>query len=337
MRFAIHNPTEYSCLEDNSFWLEPTLEVVEKAKVPNKKGARTTPEYRAVHNIARKIRPIMRAELEKGIDLFKKDINLHDLIEALDEGDPSKVMDAVPWDELSGRIEGLAEAHMMGIADSAEKSKAIFRKSIDKLIGVKPDLVFDANNPGIRNWLDQHLGELITVITNDTRKGVIDIIGRAINAGVPPRESAKLIKQIVGLNDRQAKAVINRRIALEKKGIKGRKLDTMVKEYAEKQLKYRSEMIARTEAMNANNRGMFEVAVQNADRGMFDRSQAEKMWIVTPWDRVCKICKPMANKRVPLDGMFRLPNGRVVPHAPAHPNCVCSWSIELPIDSLGVF
>jgi hypothetical protein len=121
---------------------------------------------------------------------------------------------------------------------------------------------------------------------------------------------------------------MNRRKKLMKSGFKGRKLEQMIEDYTQKQLKYRSETIARTEAMTVNNRGLMEVMEQNSDEGLFNRQQAKKKWIVTPWDRVCKVCRPMQGKTVPLDQNFQLRDGNSVPHPPAHPNCVCSWSIE---------
>ncbi|MCK4517855.1 hypothetical protein KAT92_03705, partial [Candidatus Babeliales bacterium] len=265
--------------------------------------------------------------------LFKDNIDLHDLVEALEEADPAKAMDAVPWEDFGGAIEGIGGITLDGLSQSAEKSKFLFRKSIKKLVGVEADVVFDANHPGVKDYIDNGLGDLITKIQGNTKTAINAVIADGLNRGVPPRQSAKQIKQMIGLNDRQVVASMNHRKKLEKSGIKGRKLDLLMDKFTEKQLKYRSEMIARTESMNANNRGMLEVINQNADSGLFDRRKAKKKWIVTPYDRVCKICKPMANKEVGIDEMFKLRNGKLVPHPPAHPGCNCSYSLELSDDS----
>ena len=338
LRFISHPVKEAcGCSSSNSFWLEDGSEEINKEikfpEVPKLRGARTSPEYRALHNIARKVRPLFKAELVGGINLFKKNINLHDLVEALEEADPAKAMDAVPWEDFGGAIEGIGQVTFDGLSESAEKSKTLFRKSIKKLVGVESEVVFDADNPDVKDYIDNNLGELITKIKQNTQTAIQAVISDGLNRGVPPRESAKQIKQMIGLNDRQVVASMNHRKKLEKQDIKGRKLDLAMEKFTQKQLKYRSELIARTEAMNANNRGMMEVINQNADAGLFDRSSARKKWIVTPYDRVCKICRPMANKEVGIDEEFKLRDGRSVMTPPAHPNCNCSFSLELSTES----
>lgn len=336
IKFVAHNH-EHNCDGSDSFWNEDTLEPVNKdptfPKMPKTRGKPSSPEYRALHNIARRLRPLVRASLVRGINAFKGHIDLNDLAEALSEGNVAAALDSVPWEDFPEAIKGLEKVTLEGVADSAEASKHLFRNAIDKVVGVKPDITFDANNPGVRAWVQGHLGELIQNIRTGTQRSIQNVMMDAMNRGLPPRESAKLISQMVGLNDRQAKAVMNRRMALKKKGISGPKLDQLLEDYTQKQLKYRGELIARTEAMTANNRGMLEVMEQNANKGLFDRSKAKKKWIVTPYDRLCPVCRPMKNKMVGMDENFRLRNGKSIPHPPAHPNCNCSWSIELPDDA----
>ena len=339
LKFVAHDVYRPECSHDNGFWNEPILEPVNKdptfPKVPRARGPKTTPEYRALHNIARRIRPVLRASLVKGLNDFRKNINLHDLAEAISNADAAQAMDVVPWGDFEGAVKGLDKAMLDGVTESAEKSKFLFKKSIESLIpSLSPTIVFDANNIAISRWIDSHLGELIQNIKGNTQKSIQNVIRDGLNQGIPARDSAKLISQMVGLNDRQAQAVINRRLALQKQGIKGPKLDRLIEAYSQKQLKHRAEMIARTESMTANNRGQLEVVNQNADAGLFDRDAAMKEWIVTPYDRICPICKPMAGKKVKLDDNFSLRNGESVPHPPAHPGCNCGWALVFAKDSV---
>jgi len=333
IRFVAKSTHEEGC-SCGDFWHEDTREAINKdptfPKIPRTRGKPQSPEYQALQRIAQRLRPIIRASLVRGINAFKKNIDLNDLAAAISKADVAEALNVVPWDDFRGAIKGIDKVVLDGVSESAEKSKFLFRKSIQRLIPtLKPDVTFDAENPAIKNWMENHIGELVTNIKDSTQKGIQQIVMRSINEGLPPRESAKMIRQIVGLNDRQVTAVINRREKLMASGMRGRRLEDAVERYTQKQLKYRSELIARTESMTANNRGLMEVVNQNADAGLFDRSKAKKKWIVTPYDRVCKICKPMQGKTVPVDGEFTLRNGESVPHPPAHPNCNCSWSIEL--------
>ena len=334
-KFAVnnHDSTEL-CPTSNAFWtdhLEPVNKDPKFPKVPRSTGPRTTPEYRALHNIARRIRPILRASLVKGLTDFRKNINLHDLAEAISNADAAEAFNLVPWGEFEGAVEGLDKAMLEGVTESAEKSKFLFQKSIQSLVpSLDPDVVFDSSNPDISKWIDDHLGEMIQNVKENTQKSIQNVIRIGLDQGIPPRDSAKLISQMVGLNDKQAQAVINRRLSLQKLGVKGRRLDSLIELYSKKLLKHRGETIARTEAMTANNRGQMEVVNQNANAGLFDRTTAKKEWVVTPYDRVCPICKPLAGKQVLLDQDFKLRNGGSVSLPPAHPNCNCSWILVLP-------
>jgi len=316
------------------FWLDD-LESVNKEpkfpKVPRTRGRPISPEFQALHNIARRIRPLVRGSLVRGIRDFQKNIDLNDLADAISRNNAQDAFDVVPWEDFRGAIKGVDMAILEGVSDSAAKSKFLFRQSIKKLIPtLRPDVVFNADNPAIRSWIDSHIGELVQNVQSDTQKGIQRIIADSMNAGLPPRTTAKSIKEIIGLNDRQVQAVINRRAALVGQGVKGARLEDIMSQFTLKQLKYRSETIARTEAMTANNRGLLEVANQNADKGLYDRKLAQKEWIVTPYDRVCRICRPMAGAKVGIDEDFYVAKlGINIAHPPAHPNCNCGWAVVL--------
>lgn len=335
-RFIIKHKVscETECRCNDHYWTDSVLDPVNKdpsfPKVPKPVGRGLPNEYKALQRIAQRLRPIIRGSLVSGINSFSKNIDLNDLADAISKADVAQALDVVPWDDFRGAIKGIDKAVLDGVSESAEQSKFLFRKSIQSLIpSLVPDVVFDAANPRIQNWIENHIGELVQNIRTSTQNGIQQIITTAINQGIPPRDSAKLIKKIVGLNDRQVTAVLNRRKKLMESGFKGDKLEEKIEAYTQKQLKYRSEMIARTETMTANNQGQMEVMQQNADAGLFDRSKAKKKWIVTPYDRVCKICAPMHGKKVGLDEEFKLRDGKTVSVPPAHPNCNCSWSIDL--------
>lgn len=96
----------------------------------------------------------------------------------------------------------------------------------------------------------------------------------------------------------------------------------------------RSETIARTEFIRASTLGKDTVLNQNQD--LLD-PEHPKEWIITDDDLLCPTCEKIAgDDRYRLSdpqGMFHLPDGRVVPGPPAHPRCRCtpaprtrSWS-----------
>lgn len=79
---------------------------------------------------------------------------------------------------------------------------------------------------------------------------------------------------------------------------------------AERGLKARLEMIARTEILRASNLGA--MAIYEANRDVLEGWE----WIATLDERTCSICGPKDGKKHALDSGYDKP--------PAHPNCRCS-------------
>jgi hypothetical protein len=104
-------------------------------------------------------------------------------------------------------------------------------------------------------------------------------------------------------------------------------IDRMVAAYERKYLRYRSEVIARTEALRTTNYGVQDAWRQAIETGKVVESQVRRMWIVAKDERLCSVCAPipgMNPKRgVPFGKPFSTPRGpAMVP--PIHPNCRCT-------------
>jgi hypothetical protein len=100
---------------------------------------------------------------------------------------------------------------------------------------------------------------------------------------------------------------------------------------ARKLLRYRTEMVARTETMAAENGGLQLAWEQAEDDGLL-LPQTRKVWIATPMGkRTCDICREW-------DGVKAMPNepfkkgGRQIMGPPLHPSCRCSMGLETKLD-----
>jgi SPP1 gp7 family putative phage head morphogenesis protein len=158
---------------------------------------------------------------------------------------------------------------------------------------------------------------------------------------VPSRVLARQIKETgIGLTPRLAQAVRNFEERLVEQGLSEETIFTRTKDYYGRLLNYRAKMIADTESIMAVNQGQFELWDQAADEGFFDRTQSGRMWVVTPDDKVCSICRPMDGKIIPFNDMYEVihytETGRVtamtqVLTPPAHPNCRCAMAFVIDI------
>jgi hypothetical protein len=285
-------------------------------------------EYRILHRVADNMSRFVVGSLTEGINTFKKGIDERKITSAIDSFSETALLDVIPFEELPEHFDKTKTILGNGLKKAGEESV----KTLPKII--KPLIRFDTKNPRIVSTVENEIGNLITEIVEESRKGITQIVKRSFDEGLPSREIAKIIPDSIGLNVPQSKAVINRRILLEKEGVKGRKLDELVKKYAEQKLKERKTSIARTETIRAVNMGQQEVWMQAADEGLLNLDTAKKRIVVTPDDRLCPICLDVDGQEVLLTAKFQIPlanggQGALVETAPFHPSCRCAMELVL--------
>lgn len=175
---------------------------------------------------------------------------------------------------------------------------------------------FNMRNPDVEERLRDHSSELITRITDEVRENIrytleqgmvrgdnprttaLDIVGR-VNPSTKKREGG-----IIGLTENQTKWVTTVQRNLEQlnpryleMGLRDKRFDKTVKKaisegkplskdtveklvtaYKNKALKYRAEMIARTEASQAFSRAEWDAHMQLVNDGVVDRKYILKWW-----------------------------------------------------------
>lgn len=192
----------------------------------------------------------------------------------------------------------------------------------------------DVQSPYVHQTALTLSGNLIRQINEQTKESVRRIIYESIRDGVPPRQSANLIRGIVGLTSRQSGSVMNLWRTMADAGNPNAELNAM--RYGEKLLRDRAVNIARTETMFSANKGQQLAWREMVNSQLIDTTRFQQKWMVTPDDRLCDRCAPMDNKLVPLDGHFEetergvLPSARIsvagttVENPPLHPQCRCT-------------
>ena len=105
----------------------------------------------------------------------------------------------------------------------------------------------------------------------------------------------------------------------------------MVDRYRDRFLKYRSETIARTEAMRAANLGSYESwrqAIEDSD--LFEPEEVKRQWMTAKDDRVRLDHRGAAGQKVGINEPFMV-GGDAVMFPPHQPNCRCTvgYAIDL--------
>ncbi|MHC4504911.1 MAG: phage minor head protein [Planctomycetota bacterium] len=284
----------------------------------------------------RKIQRVLLKAVEDIRDATKR----AELRAALEAGNLEAALASIPFDAAQDALARLKSIYMGTFSTAAERAARSLRRRMLEAKGLR----FDLLNPRSVDWIDRNAARLIREFGSSSQEAIRNLIRQAFDEGIPPRATARLIRQTgIGLTDRQSKAVLRFRDRLMRDAAEGRiratqgQIAARVERYARKQLRRRTETIARTETMFANNAGQIELWNQAADKGLIDRSQAQLVWLTHFDERTCEICAPMDGMAIDMGGSFdvKVPgvDGSILReytamHPPAHPSCRCETILD---------
>jgi len=165
-------------------------------------------------------------------------------------------------------------------------------------------------------------GKLITNISKTTEKNIRRLIAQAIQEGIPPRQAARLIQPLIGLDLVQGQAVNSFRDELIESGLSQAVITKKVDTYTKRLLRQRAVKISRTEILDALNAGQ-ERSWRQAQKDGLLSVGATKVVILTPG--ACVICRGVAGAGAkPIGESFDLRG------PPFHPSCRCTIAIQTP-------
>lgn len=317
-------------------------------------------KFEQVTAAAKKMRPRIRKAFKAALAVTKKDINLKALEAALTGGDIEAAISLVNVDNLENILKGAG----LDVDVKSFKEEIIVAFSSGATVGISQlpkrvaiEMSFDIFNPRAVQWAETRTGTLIRQITNKTKAGVRELITTSVSEGVSPRKTARSIRELVGLTEKQARAVanfreqleaqsnlgmraaFNRRLSGAEKAIVRRHLkegnldqagiNKLVARYNQSLINKRALDIARTESINAVQAGQLEAWRQAQDQGLLP-VDVKRIWIVTPDDRLREdhaAIPGMNPEGVGLSEEFQTPFGPVIgPHdSDVHLiNCRCA-------------
>lgn len=276
---------------------------------------------RDLRRLTNKLSPAVQVSLTRGIRTFQDKAAYGEILDAVKAGKIKDIDKIAPWDKLTDEFKDLEPTTYNTMVAGGKKAQDFLP------VVLAPELKFDVVNPRISKWIKTNTGKRIKDLTTESKKAIDDMVKASFMQGIPPRDAANTIRSSIGINERQAKALMNYQGGLVKRGIKGedlaRKLSTKKDEY----LKYRTNMIARTETANALNAGHLELWNQAADEKLIDPKKSEKEWVAGPG--ACLDCKEMNGERVPIDEPWITPDGDpVMEPSQIHPSCNCGMEIH---------
>ena len=166
---------------------------------------------------------------------------------------------------------------------------------------------FSLTNPAAVRWAKENAARMISQIGVESRKAVKRAVVQATQGDLTTGQVSRVIRSRVGLTVKMNDAVqafFER--ALEAGYSRTDALDEMYA-YTEKLIRHRSEVIARTEVLMAENRGQELLWEQGKASGAL--KGFKRMWMATPDELLCPICGDMNGAVTEIGEPWDLPPG----------------------------
>lgn len=153
---------------------------------------------------------------------------------------------------------------------------------------------------------------------------VRDLVGEGFELGRPHAQSARLIREVIGLDDRRAGALAKSAAKLEAQGVPEKKRLRMVAAESRRKHQSRGLAVSRTESTRAASIAQDVIWQRGLESGQF-ADVYEQEWVASPGafnPEKCPsgVCKGLHHARAPIGGKFPEPGGK---GPPVHPHCMC--------------
>lgn len=219
----------------------------------------------------------MRARIVRAVNRVTSPERMRRLAELLAQGNQDEALRMA--DELAQEV-GAAGSRIYVTAGNATSSW------LASAAGVT--VAFDVANPRALAWLEQQRFDLVEAITAEQREVLRQALLDGSRRGLNPRQQAAALGDSLGLTRQQQAAVANYRRLLEQgskralarrlhddkvtdvRNLTPRQIDRLVASYRARMVRYRAEVVARTEALRAVNSGVSEMFRQAEDTGLIE-------------------------------------------------------------------
>lgn len=282
------------------------------------------PHWEYVYRLDREFQDQWEAGFNAGFAAWRKTAKTSELAAAIEIGDPSLLRETVEINQQT--IEALRGwqapvTAVFGRAAKAELARMNFK------------LNFRLDNPYAVRWIEQHTADLVTAVTEESRRAIQTIVLEGFQQHAPPRRFAIRIREWIGLTERQMKSATNYWLRLNESAVRSaRGADEMADTYAHRLLRQRALTIARTETIAAAAGGTQASFIAARDAGLVAPG-TKRVWIAAAGSRrTCPICMGLNDQQAAMDEPFQSRyDGSYHFLPPAHVSCRCSIGLETAI------
>lgn len=246
------------------------------------------------------------------IDLLRKSRDLKVAEDIFNKG--------VDWENYPSAMDEVDKQYRTGLKRSANTETG-------KVPGVKNGsrLVVDESNSELLGISQVMRHERITNLSEQAKKTIKTIVANGLSERRKNKEIAERIRNHININSRQEQHLWNLKARLKDRNKSDSYIDAAIKKKKEKQLDYRSEMIANTETTRLESEGKTFMWDNMDKEGVINKNKYQKMWNSVLDEKTSATC-------MQLDGVYLAPyntrnftdptgNFVSVPYPPIHVNC----------------
>lgn len=237
----------------------------------------------------------------------------------------------VDW-ALEDRYVAALAQHVQAAGDAALASLVA---NPGKVAKAELATAFNLRNAFSEDFIRRRGAAMVEGVTARARADIRDAVEAGMVRGVPVRQTARAIRESIGLDPRQRKAVSRLVDQLTAEGRTDEEVEAAAAKYGDRLLARRAETIARTETMAASNQGVLDSWRQARSDGLLPGGML-KQWIHGAGsERTCPICTDLGEQDpIPMDESWVSDvTGEQYERPPAHPNCRCTMGLVRPEDA----
>lgn len=338
----------------------------------NKNTSGRNEQIKRIRQLSDRLEPRLARRFLSSLEEVKDDLDF-DLIESLiRDGRFEQIINLISTELIGNGLSGFSEGMSRAFVSSGVLH-ASFIQPFRNADNVTINIVFDQTNPELFRVMNQYKLNRIREITADTVSTVRDVLTRNVIDGVNPNQTAREIREVIGLTQRQELAVLNYRRYLESldpralarqlrdkrfdrtvvaairddKPLAAEQINKMVSRYRQRYLNYRARTIARTESIRALSLSNQQIWVNAVEEGKIEQERIRRFWVATADGRTRDHHRndmgvPSLNKDgVGLFEPFKSSMGPIMypgdPNAPAANSINCRCSVFTRIVSNAAF
>ena len=225
----------------------------------------------------------MRRRFLNAVNRLRSPEQLRRLAALIQAGRPEEALRVA--DDLAAEVSAAG-------ADVYVRAGAAAAQAVGSVVGIS--LAFDQANPRALDALSRQRFDLVQALVTEQKDNLRRVLLEGSRQGLNPRVQARMLGDSLGLTPGQMQAVANYRRLLEEgsqratrralhdsrvkdvRNLTPAQIDRLVDNYRTRYIRYRAEVVARTEALRAVNQGTSEMFEQLRERGIIDQEVSQQ-------------------------------------------------------------